>query len=279
MQQQEYPPKGFEKDKDVFVGASKNLSFRIENYLRDSEKNETTTQQTWLISKKDKNRHVQLPIPTLKLEEGATSIFDRFWISPDESTLLMTRHVASQTNEMLALQRVSELKYRLFPTSLNEIVGKGDAEDCWFLTLKEWRQGGRIAVLESIVDHGIIVKWVGSFDIVTKRLIPINLPPKSVAPSSHPMKGERYPETRLVHLSQKDVERWNYEKVRYALNEMYARYGFVFSDKEILLVFRDMEWYVGRLYLKMAQIEAAMSPTERANLAVLGRRREAIKAR
>jgi hypothetical protein len=57
------------------------------------------------------------------------------------------------------------------------------------------------------------------------------------------MPGEQFPETRSWIMSSWDVENWTPAQVRYAINEMYARHGADFLDKEIKRQFTAFEWY------------------------------------
>ena len=72
----------------------------------------------------------------------------------------------------------------------------------------------------------------------------------------------------------------NYATVRYAINEMYARFGYGFTKKTqaIRRHFSKMAWYRVDDSLTSDGIEARMTSTELDNLHALGRRRDALVA-
>ena len=89
-----------------------------------------------------------------------------------------------------------------------------------------------------------------------------------------PMVGERYPETRLRLIEPAYTEKLSTGELRYAINEMYARHGAVFPQKEISAVFQTKEWYRPRPDLSFDQIEErAFSDIERLNIKTLGEAR------
>jgi hypothetical protein len=89
------------------------------------------------------------------------------------------------------------------------------------------------------------------------------------------MPGERFPQTRIGELTLVFVESLSLTQLRYAINEMFARHGAIFSDKEIASVFRDKNWYVAKKGLSYDQIEHSIfSDVERRNLLILSAERE-----
>ena len=91
--------------------------------------------------------------------------------------------------------------------------------------------------------------------------------------------GERYPQTLDARLSFDDVRGLNQAQLRYAINEMYARYGLVFRDKQIQRNFERMKWYSPQASLTPAQIEERFTPLERANLEILAQARDGLAAK
>jgi hypothetical protein len=74
-----------------------------------------------------------------------------------------------------------------------------------------------------------------------------------------------------------DVALWDTEKLRYAINEMYARGGYDFRIPEIKQIFLRLPWYRERLVNGRTQDEAYahLSALERTNLELLqGTRRQ-----
>jgi len=95
------------------------------------------------------------------------------------------------------------------------------------------------------------------------------------AAANAPMPGEHFPETRLRHLDQADTEYKSIDMLRYAINEMFARHGAVFPQKEISVVFQTKNWYRPCPGLSFDQIEEReFSEIERFNLKILGDARD-----
>jgi hypothetical protein len=92
--------------------------------------------------------------------------------------------------------------------------------------------------------------------------------------------GEKYPQTRLRELSQSEIDAMGYSTVRYAINEMFARYGFTFSERlrPIRAHFETMSWYHPAPTLTLDQIEGKMTAIEHSNFVRLGKRRNALVA-
>ena len=92
-----------------------------------------------------------------------------------------------------------------------------------------------------------------------------NHPTKTVFPESNGLLGEKFPETRLRQLTPADIQDWDLAKVRYALNEMYARHGLTFKDKDIQKQFSQFKWYRPNPAISATDIEARFTPIEVAN--------------
>jgi len=92
--------------------------------------------------------------------------------------------------------------------------------------------------------------------------------------------GEKFPMTRTGVLTGQDISQWSFAQVRYAINEMYARYGYNFPNKEIQEVFLKFQWYRDRLKPDndSAAVEGEFSEVETANLQLLGKRRDALSS-
>lgn len=110
-------------------------------------------------------------------------------------------------------------------------------------------------------------------------LAPI-LPPL-IAPRSafsEPFQGERYPQTRLRQLQQEELKKWNAEERRYAINEMYARRGADFANKDIKATFSKFSWYQPQRGKGYDAAEAEFSAIEKYNVDLLGNYRNAVKS-
>lgn len=89
------------------------------------------------------------------------------------------------------------------------------------------------------------------------------------------MPGEQFPETRSRLMTSWEVESWTAAQLRYAINEMYARHGADFLDKQIREQFSAFEWYHPRPGQNYDQTEKLFSQTEVDNLKLLGYYRDA----
>jgi serine/threonine protein kinase len=114
-------------------------------------------------------------------------------------------------------------------------------------------------------------------------LEPANVAPPPVIESSRfpsnaasSMAGEQYPETRTRLLSSDEVRLWNDAKLRYAINELYARGGYDFQTPEVRALFAPLPWYQQRWVKGRSQDQAAaqLSRTEYLNLALLQKERD-----
>lgn len=90
--------------------------------------------------------------------------------------------------------------------------------------------------------------------------------------------GEQFPETRGRFLSHGEVQQWSFERLQYAINEMFARRGADFGDKRVAGWFQQFSWYRPMPALTFDEIEAAMPSIERDNLKLLGAMRDAKRS-
>lgn len=85
----------------------------------------------------------------------------------------------------------------------------------------------------------------------------------------------RYPQTAQRILSASEVSAMSCAKSRYALNEIYARHGYVFRSKAITSEFRRYSWYRPVKGRTMAQVEARLNYYEKRNIEILSQRKQA----
>lgn len=90
--------------------------------------------------------------------------------------------------------------------------------------------------------------------------------------------GEQFPETRVRFLSPGELQQWPFDRLQYAINEMFARRGADFGDKRVARWFQQFSWYRPQRDLSFDQVEAAMPQTERDNLKLLGNVRDAKRS-
>ena len=67
------------------------------------------------------------------------------------------------------------------------------------------------------------------------------------------------------------------DDVRYAINEMFARYGMTFRDKDLQAEFEPYKWYRPNENWTPGQIERAFSKREKHNADLLAAERNARK--
>jgi len=89
--------------------------------------------------------------------------------------------------------------------------------------------------------------------------------------------GERFPETRSRILSNSDVAKWSDDKLRYAINEMYARHSAEFRDKDIKRHFSGFSWYHPGTGKSYDDAETEFSDIEKRNVDFLGSYRSSRK--
>lgn len=107
----------------------------------------------------------------------------------------------------------------------------------------------------------------------------IALPAKAVdsAPVESVYVGERFPETRLRYLDSAEIESWSYAKVRYALNEIFARHGYSFRAGPIRKQFQQFSWYAPVAGRSQEEIEQDLGLIEKSNLLLLSQRRNDLQ--
>lgn len=90
------------------------------------------------------------------------------------------------------------------------------------------------------------------------------------------MAGEQFPETRTRLLTPDEVRLWSDAKLRYAINELYARGGYDFQTPEVRALFVPLPWYQQRWVKGRSQDQAAaqLSRIEFTNLALLQKERD-----
>jgi hypothetical protein len=87
--------------------------------------------------------------------------------------------------------------------------------------------------------------------------------------------GEKFPATRLDEMTVADVNESSLSEINYAINEMRARHGAEFKDKNVAKQFSQFGWYKPRPGATTREIEQEFSDLEKGNLKVLERCRDA----
>jgi hypothetical protein len=94
-----------------------------------------------------------------------------------------------------------------------------------------------------------------------------------------PQPRELFPETRQRLIKAEEFSSGAPEVLRYAINELYARYGYSFPESESLRdKFKDCPWYHPNAQITTKQIEAGFTPTESYNMHLLAEIRKQRKS-
>jgi hypothetical protein len=90
-------------------------------------------------------------------------------------------------------------------------------------------------------------------------------------------KRERFPETRTRSMTHEEVRSWSDDKLRYAINEMYARHGAEIENPMVRKQFSGLDWYrpvPGKTY---NAAENEFSAVEKYNVHLLAEYRKALQ--
>ena len=102
------------------------------------------------------------------------------------------------------------------------------------------------------------------------------VPTRDDAPAALP--GERFSQTRLREVTPDELSGLSDQDLRYATNEMFARYGQTFGDKSYQAQFEAAPWYRPNPDLSSAKIRRSFSDLEKRNLKQLIQERDRRKA-
>ncbi len=87
--------------------------------------------------------------------------------------------------------------------------------------------------------------------------------------SPEPLPGERFAQTRTRELSPDGLAKLSDDDLRYMTNEMFARYGQTFGDKDYQAQFEDKPWYRPNPKWSSSRIRRAFTELEKDNLKAL----------
>jgi hypothetical protein len=88
-------------------------------------------------------------------------------------------------------------------------------------------------------------------------------------PADRSMADERFAQTRMRILQSSEFQNWTGDDLQYAINETFARHGFVFTDSRIAAVFGKLNWYRPRRDLSKQEIDESLSDIEVQNVVTL----------
>jgi hypothetical protein len=195
---------------------------------------------------------------------------------------------------------ISKEKAKLFadwPSAQCEVVGPiqvtgPTAEGAWHVTVAT-RFRAENPVTKALSEGEEQIRYVvrfakeepkiaGESSTVVKRKKEVQLPFTIASPPPEDrdfFRGERYPDTRERLLTEGEMSAWPEEKLRYMINEMFARYGADFGKAELNKVFSQFKWYTVRQGVSLDEIEnREFSEIERQNVKMLGALRDRKKA-
>ncbi len=108
----------------------------------------------------------------------------------------------------------------------------------------------------------------GKFVAATANKIAPSPPIEGILP------GERFPETRVRRVIPAELDNLSADDLRYAINEMFARRGAEFQDRDLQSTFSRFSWYRPHPGTSYKDAEAQFSPLEVSNLKLLGQFRD-----
>ena len=92
------------------------------------------------------------------------------------------------------------------------------------------------------------------------------------------LNGEKFPQTRTRTISDEEAAGMSFAKLRYAINEIYARHGADFGSKpELRSQFDQFDWYHPRSGISYDAIDEELTSVERANRETLAKYRNMKK--
>ena len=244
-----------------------------------------------------------VPLRRIALESAANSaafsiLFEHrrsadVMISPDDQYLVVNNHPGSSGGGGQLYRQVTaepphyvvaagfqgegqELQDRAWAFYLTATGRKPTSDrDHVLINAKAWSPDSRTITLRIVGvgsnnDRSVPSPWESTFDIGTQQF-------RALSPSNNPgtvaattLPGERHPETRTRLLKIEDIQTLTDDRLRYAINEMFARRGADFRDKDIKKIFSKFPWYrpvAGKSY---EAAEADFTPIEEQNLKLLG---------
>ena len=218
-------------------------------------------------------------------------------VSPDDQYLVVNNHPGSSGGGGQLYRQVTaepphyvvaagfqgegqELQDRAWAFYLTATGRKPTSDrDHVLINAKAWSPDSRTITLRIVGvgsnnDRSVPSPWESTFDIGTQQF-------RALSPSNNPgtvaattLPGERHPETRTRLLKIEDIQSLTDDRLRYAINEMFARRGADFRDKDLKKIFSKFPWYrpvTGKSY---ESAEADFTPIEEQNLKLLGALRD-----
>ncbi len=188
---------------------------------------------------------------------------------PARATTYAGEHFPETRTEMMSRDDVAEMTHAQRRYAINEIyarhgflfadmaIRKQFLQFSWYRPVPGRTMKGIEAHLGRIESHNLRV------------LADVRDDARDSSSSDASYPGEHFPETRTNILSQQDMNNMGVAKVRYAINEMYARHGFLFGDMAIRRQFLRFRWYHPVPGRTMHQAEARFNDFERSNLIAL----------
>ena len=83
-----------------------------------------------------------------------------------------------------------------------------------------------------------------------------------------------FPDSNIRFLSEEEVKKLDADKLRIARNEIFARHGYIFQDKELQQYFGKMPWYSGIVPSEQFDMEAELNEYEKGNIELISKLEE-----
>lgn len=220
-------------------------------------------------------------------QAGVRHLVTSLWPISDEATVEVMRNFYDRSlgREMSPLRALAQTQRELLLHWRSEhgLATAVFQASPFIISISKGRTEEQSTEVEPLRAAG----WIPSSSVtsapLSRTLAPV-VNPTAAAPSttpgssSTPLPGEKYPQTRLRALTEDEVSGLTFGQVRYAINEMFARHGAVFSKPEIQEVFDGKSWYERVPDLTFDEIEELyFSETEQENLKLLGAHRDRVK--
>jgi serine/threonine protein kinase len=105
-------------------------------------------------------------------------------------------------------------------------------------------------------------------------------PTDGTAPKREPgaLSGERFIQTRTRRLGAEEIRAWPAADLRYAINEIYARHGYDFANRNLKQQFLQFDWYRQALTPGRRDVSPYLSRIEKQNRALMTRIRDSGRA-
>lgn len=127
-----------------------------------------------------------------------------------------------------------------------------------------------LGTLEEMFSYGYIEENGGEGDVLVSEIV-LETGSDYIAE----VKEEAYilPESSSRYLTEKDLEGFTKEQLRFARNEIYARHGRIFDSEDLAIYFNSKDWYHGTVQASEFR-ESYLSQIEKDNIQLIKKQEE-----